>query len=103
MAEPGGRIGLMATWSRNVICRRLPGAALLGALLLPASLPADSPPAVRGPSSREAVRGPSGAGRDPVALGHPLAGAAGTPYPSAGRQLVYRIRGSTKGQGGGGG
>ena len=105
MSRLAVRIGLMATWSRNATCRRLPGVALLGALLLPASLPAGGPPAVRGPSSREAGRGPSGAGRDPVALGRPLAGASATPYPSTGpgRQLVYRIRGSAQGRGKGGG
>jgi hypothetical protein len=105
MDELEKHMGVKATWFRNASSRWLPGAALLGALLLPASLPAGGQAGVRGPSSREPVRGPSAVVRQPVAVALPRPGATEAPYPSAGRsrQVVYRIRATGQGRGKGGG
>jgi hypothetical protein len=80
----------------NVSFPQLRLAALLGALLLPAGLPANT---------LAAVRGPTGRGSQPARSARPGPGSSAARYAAAGRnrQLLYQLRGATQAQGKGGG
>jgi hypothetical protein len=73
----------------NVISPRLRRAALLGALLLPVSQPADSLAAAGGVSSAGSQLSPPG---------HSEPGSSGAPTASAGRcrQMLFRLRRSNR-------
>ena len=70
----------------NVLSPQLRAAAVLGALLLPASLP---------PDSRAAVRSPVGAASQPAPSVRPRPGPTTALHTagSHGRQVLFRLRG----------
>jgi hypothetical protein len=87
MSRIAVNIFLIARSSTNVISSQLSQVALLGALLLSASLPT---------GSLAAVAGADGGSSQPVPSVRPGPGPAGAPHApaSAGRHLVLQVRGS---------